>query len=141
VKKRNGKREIVVIYYVTKLYFMFLNLNHYQLNVVKATKAFVIEAYKFSKTLHPEERFNLVQQIRRVSVSVYLNLNEGSSRKSKLERNRFFEISRSSVVEVDAALDVSEALGYCNKNEWQLLGIEMSKSFAMLSKMISSSEK
>ena len=54
----------------------------------------------------------MVQQVRRAGLSVYLNIAEGCSRKSATERKRFYEISRSSVVEVDAALDVASDLQY-----------------------------
>jgi four helix bundle protein len=44
--------------------------------------------------LPSEERFNLVQQIRRAALSVKLNLAEGCSRRSEAERKRYFEVSR-----------------------------------------------
>jgi four helix bundle protein len=45
----------------------------------------------------------MVQQIRRATLSVHLNIAEGCSRKSPSERKRFFEISRGSLIEVDTA--------------------------------------
>jgi four helix bundle protein len=53
--------------------------------------------------LPPEEKFNMVQQIRRAALSVKLNLAEGSTRRSEAERKRYLEIARGSVVEIDAA--------------------------------------
>jgi four helix bundle protein len=53
--------------------------------------------------LPSEERFNLVQQIRRAALSVKSNLAEGCSRRSEAERKRYFEVSRGSVIEIDAA--------------------------------------
>jgi four helix bundle protein len=49
-----------------------------------------------------EERFALAQQIRRAALSVHLNIAEGCSRKSETERKRFFEVSRGSIIEIDA---------------------------------------
>lgn len=116
---------------------MFLQLNHQQFDIYKATRAFVKECYFATKEFPSEEKFALVQQIKRAALSVHLNLAEGFSRKSEAERKRFFEVSRGSVIEIDAALDASEDLGYCKKENLQSLGICMNRCFGMLSKLIS----
>lgn len=117
---------------------MFLQLNHQKLEVFKASHEFVLECYKFSNTLPNEERFSLAQQIIRAALSVTLNIAEGSSRKSEKERYRFFEISRGSIIEIDAALDLCENLKYCEKSKLDNLGKLMIKIFSMLSRMIKS---
>lgn len=119
---------------------MFLQLNHQNLTVYKASRTFAFECYKLTKLFPAEEKFNLVQQIRRAATSVHLNIAEGASRKSDVERKRFYEISRSSIVEIDAALDISEDLGYCTKEELQDLGNAMLTSFKLLSGMINRNE-
>jgi four helix bundle protein len=72
---------------------MFLELAHTKLDVFITGKAFVLSCYKLSKLLPQEERFNMVQQLRRAALSVQLNIAEGSSGKSAIERRRFYEIS------------------------------------------------
>jgi four helix bundle protein len=47
--------------------------------------------------------------------SVVLNLAEGNARKSNKERRRFFEISRASVIEVAACVDLALAFGLMGK--------------------------
>jgi four helix bundle protein len=84
---------------------MFLQLNHQKMQVYDTSGQFVQECYKLTKSLPPEERFDMISQIRRAALSVNLNIAEGASRKSETERRRYFEISRGSVVETDAALD------------------------------------
>jgi four helix bundle protein len=86
---------------------MFLQLNHQQLDVYQISRAFVKECYFLTKTFPSEEKFALVQQIRRAALSVHLNIAEGCSRKSIAERKRFFEVSRGSIIEIDAALDIA----------------------------------
>src|SRR5215213_7223714 len=76
---------------------------------------FVKDCYKATASFPQEEKFALTQQIRKAAFSVFLNIAEGYSRKLLLERKRFFEISRGSLNEVDAALDVATDLGYCQK--------------------------
>lgn len=115
---------------------MFLQLNHQQLDNYPVSRAFVHACYKLTTTFPPEERFNLISQIRRAALPVHLNIAEGCSRKSDGERKRYYEVARGSLIEVDAALDVSGDLGYCQKGMMQELGKLMIRCFAMLSKMM-----
>ena len=116
---------------------MFLQLDHQQLDIFKVSKVFVKECYKVTALFPNEEKFYLTQQIRRAALSVHLNIAEGFSRKSLLERKRFFEISRGSLNEVDAALDIAIDLGYCKKEQLIELGSYLVRTFSMLSKLIS----
>jgi len=101
-----------------KPYHMFLQLKHEKLDVFQFSRSFVGECYRLTKELPAEERFNLISQIRRAALSVHLNIAEGASRKSLGERKRFYEIARGSVIEIDAALDVAEDMGYIKKKKW-----------------------
>jgi len=62
----------------------------------------------------------MIQQIRRAALSVCLNIAEGASRKSAAERKRYYEVARGSIIEIDAALDVSAELKYCTKKIYSL---------------------
>ena len=126
-----------MLFYFEEIIIMFLQLNHYQFDVYKITRAFVKECYFLTKVFPAEEKFAIAQQIRRAALSVHLNLSEGFSRKSENERKRFFEISRGSIIEIDAALDIAQDLGYCQKDKLTELGLCMTRSFSMLSKLIS----
>ncbi|ANE53457.1 four helix bundle protein [Flavisolibacter tropicus] len=117
---------------------MFLQLNHQQFDIYKVSRVFVKECYKATSSFPPEEKFTLTQQIRRAAFSVFLNIAEGFSRKSSIERKRFFEISRGSLNEIDAALDVAADLGYCQKERLSELGTYALRTYQMLSKLISS---
>ncbi len=115
---------------------MFIPLKHKKLDVYKVAGEMIKEAYKISLLLPQEERFNMIPQIRRAALSVKLNLAEGSTRKSITERKRFLEISRGSVVEIDAALETAVDLEYLSVDKLEHLGSLLNRSFAMLSKMI-----
>jgi four helix bundle protein len=115
---------------------MFLQLNHKSLKVYQALRELNKEIYKISLRLPVEEKFNLVQQIRRAALSAKLNLAEGSTRRSDAERKRYLEVSRGSVVEIDAALETAVDLEYFKMEELQKAGELLNKCFAMLSKMI-----
>lgn len=88
-----------------------------------------------------EEKFTMVQQIRRPALSVHLNIAEGCSRKSETERKRFFEISRGSVIEIDTALDIAHELEYKTQEELKQLGIYLVSTFKQLTGLIAQSRK
>ena len=115
---------------------MFIQLKHKSLDVYGAVRELATELYKVSLMLPSEERFNLVQQIRRTALPVKLNLAEGCSRRSETERKRYFEVSRGSVIEIDAALETAVDLNYFKITDLQKTGELLNKCFAMLSKMI-----
>lgn len=120
---------------------MFLTLNHQKLDLYTASRLFVLECYKMSKHLPSDEKFGMISQIRRAALSVHLNIAEGASRKSELERKRFFEISRSSIVEIDAAIGIANDLDYLKNIQLDKLGEHMIKCFKILTAMINSTTK
>jgi len=87
-----------------------LDLNHKKLDVWTLSIELIAEIYRITRNFPKEELFGITSQLRRASVSVASNIAEGSSRKSKLERRRFFEISKSSLVEIDTQLEISSVL-------------------------------
>ena len=115
---------------------MFIKLNHQSLDVYKAVRELIKEIYLISIKLPAEEKFNMVQQIRRAGLSVKLNLAEGATRRSPVERKRFVEISRGSLVEVDAILETAVDLRFFSIDQLTTVGELLNKCFAMLSKMM-----
>jgi four helix bundle protein len=117
---------------------MYLTLNHKKLEVYKASKTFVFDCYKLTKQLPKDEQFCLSSQIRRAALSVHLNIAEGSSRKSSLERRRYFEIARGSIIEIDAALDIVSGLSYVTEMSDSNLAQSMTNCFRLLTGLINS---
>ena len=115
---------------------MFLQLAHTKLNVYQYSRTLALECYKLTRNFPNDEKFAMVQQIRRAALSVHLNIAEGCSRKSKVERNRYFEISRGSVIEIDAALDIAHQLTYTTIDQMQLAGDAIVNTFKLLSGII-----
>lgn len=116
---------------------MFLELSHTKLDAFIVSRMFVLTCYKETRKFPPEEKFSLTLQIRRASLSVHLNVAEGCSRKSIVERKRFYEIARGSLVEVDAALNIAVELGYIKIEDLKELGNLLLRCFQIISKMIS----
>ena len=81
--------------------------------------------------------YSFRNQLRRAAISVASNIAEGVSRSSVKERKRFFEISRSSLVEIDTQIEISLQLNYCSQDELIEISEQMNHLFASLSKLIS----
>lgn len=113
-----------------------LNLKHTELDVFQVTKKFVLACYQETKAFPAEEKFGMVTQIRRAALSVHLNIAEGCSRKSGTERNRFFEVARGSVIEVDTAFEIALSLNYLQREQLIELSNLLLRSFQLISKMI-----
>ena len=121
--------------------FMFLKLDHQKLDVYTSSRAFVLECYKLTKALPSDEKFGMISQVRRAALSVHLNIEEGASRKSGTERKRYYEVARGSVIEIDAALDIANDLGYIKTIDTTNLGQSMITSFKLLTGLIKSEGK
>ena len=116
---------------------MVLALTHTKFEVYKLAGEIILECYQLMTQLPKDEKYNLIQQIKRASLSVKLNIAEGASRKSIAERKRFYEIARGSLVELDSALDVCTDLCFLKSGQLIQLGSKMNSCYAMLSKLIS----
>jgi four helix bundle protein len=118
-----------------------LQLAHKNLEVYKIALDLVKGVYDLTRSFPKDEQFVLVNQLRRAAISVCSNLAEGSARYSRAEKKRFYEISRSSLVEVDTQLEISLILEHLKKNEIEKLEAYLESVFRMLSKMIGNLNK
>lgn len=113
-----------------------LNLNHKKLDVWKTSLDFIAKIYEITKDFPKEEIYGITNQMRRASVSITSNIAEGSSRKSVIERKRFYEIARSSLVEIDAQIEISNKLGLLTLVQLKELDERINYLFAKLCKLI-----
>lgn len=114
-----------------------LNLSHKSLDVYKISLLLMQDIYRLTQGFPKTEQFGLVSQLRRASVSVCSNLAEGASRISTKEKKRFYEIARSSLVEIDTQIEVSMLLNYLQKDDVKELEKYEESTFRILSKLIS----
>jgi len=113
---------------------MLLELSHTKPDVFKMSKSFILSCYKETKAFPPEEKFRIIQQIRRAALSVHINIAEGCSGKSAAERKRFYEAARGSLIEVDTGVDIAVGLNYTTENLTEL-GQLIIRMFQLSSKM------
>lgn len=79
------------------------------------------QIYQATKNFPPEEKFGLVSQMRRASLSVAANIAEGYTRKSKKDKVHFYNIAQGSLTEIEYYLDFSRRLGYLPEDKYQEL--------------------
>jgi four helix bundle protein len=115
---------------------MFLQLAHTRIAIFEESRPLTLCCYKITKLFPSDEKFSMISQIRRAALSVHLNVVEGCSRKSALERRRFFEVARGSVLEIDAAIGIAVELGYCSESDLQGLSQLINENFRQLSALI-----
>ncbi|NOX64796.1 MAG: four helix bundle protein [Chlorobi bacterium] len=115
-----------------------LKLNHKNLEVWKVSFNLVKEVYVVTKFYPKEELFGLVSQMRRAAVSITSNIAEGAARKSKIERARFYEIARASLVELDTQFEISLELNYIENKRIGNIDKLLNHTFALLSNLIKS---
>ena len=96
----------------------------------------VKDVYTITTKYPKSEEYNLKSQIKRAAVSVVSNIAEGSGRKSIAERKRFYEIARSSSIEVDAQLEIGVLLKYNIEEDCTTANNLLLEVFKMLTKMI-----
>ena len=94
------------------------------------------QIYKLTRKFPPDERFGMISQLRRSSVSVSTNICEGKGRLTVGEFRHFLSIARGSAFEVNNLLELSLSLGFCNKEEQEILLELNDKIAAKLFKLI-----
>ena len=91
-------------------------LEHKKLEVWQTSMDFVIKVYGLFEHFPSEEKFGLVAQLRRATVSIPSNIAEGCSRNNPRETMQFLYFSLGSLSEVETQLILSERLGYVRFN-------------------------
>ena len=92
-----------------------------KMQVWKKAKILTIETYKICKTLPPEEKFALGDQMRRAAISIISNIAEGSGRGSQNEIRQFLRIARGSTSELLAQLIVCHELCFIPSEKSELI--------------------
>lgn len=115
-----------------------LKLNHKNLDVWKDSIQFVAAIYAVTESFPSSELYGLTNQMRRAAVSVASNIAEGASRSSIKDRRRFYEIARSSLVEIDTQLEICVQLKFISENKITGLSDQLGPLFAMTSNLVNS---
>ena len=81
-------------------------------DVYNNSKACSVLIYQLTKDFPVEEKFGLISQLRRASISVVANIAEGASRSSEKNFKHFLTMSIGSSFEIEALLEISLELKF-----------------------------
>lgn len=106
--------------------------NFEKLIVYKKAVNFSNSVYKTTINWDKKYQFNLADQFRRASLSISLNIAEGSS-KTKADFKRFLLISRGSAYECVPIIKIAEKQGLITGNQQKIWYNQLSELSKMLS--------
>lgn len=99
--------------------------------------ALVVFIYKITKDFPVDERYGLVNQMRRSAVSIPSNIAEGNLRTTDKDSRQFISIDRGSCAELETQSFISYGLKYLNDKNYQELIIKIEEVAKMLSSLYS----
>jgi four helix bundle protein len=88
-----------------------------KLEVWQEARVFSVYIYQITAKFPPEEKFGLVSQLRRATISIASNIAEGSARKSSKDQANFYQLAYSSTLEVLNQLIISLDLGFITEDD------------------------
>ncbi len=104
------------------------------LEIWKLSRKFCISIYEITSTFPESEKFGLVSQLRRASVSVPSNISEGCSRKSNKDFSRFLEIAIGSCYEIETQILIASDLAFIDEESSIVILNYLNKIIQMTSK-------
>jgi four helix bundle protein len=95
------------------------NYSFEKLDVWQKAREYVTLIYKLTGSFPENEKFGLISQLRRASISIVSNIAEGTSRSSLKDQVRFTEIAYGSALETYCQLIVSMDLGFLDEKDFE----------------------
>ncbi|MBI4034934.1 MAG: four helix bundle protein [Candidatus Chisholmbacteria bacterium] len=107
-----------------------------KLQIWQRSMDFAVKIYRFTAPFPSEERFGLVNQIRRSASSICLNIAEGCGGNSSVVLGRYLKIALGSLYETKTGLELSIRLNFGKKQNAELLLAEAEEIGAMLASFL-----
>ena len=92
--------------------------NFTDLNAYKEAHKLVLIIYKVTNKFPKEERYGLINQMRRATVSITSNIAEGFSRNTIKDKCQFYTLAQGSLTELQSQLLISRDLSYLTKEDF-----------------------
>jgi four helix bundle protein len=105
---------------------------HKDLDVWKLSIDLVVKVYELTSQFPKEEKYGLINQMRKSSVSIPSNIAEGAARTSAKEFANFISISLGSLSELETQLIISEKLFFLNPKALENIMIDLTEIRKML---------
>lgn len=94
--------------------------------------------YSLTVDFPEDERFGIINQLRRAVVSIASNIAEGFGRKTQKERLHFYVIAYGSALEIETQLYISKELNFGKTGNYGDAELVLTEVLKMLNKMTSS---
>lgn len=92
-----------------------------KLEIWQIARKLTSEIYKITRDFPEDEKYGIVNQLRRACISICSNIAEGNSRTSNKEKTYFFQIAYSSSMEVLNQIIISNDLNYLGEPDLKKL--------------------
>jgi four helix bundle protein len=111
---------------------------HRKLTLWQKSVDFVAYIYSTLKKFPAEEKYGIVSQMQRASISIPSNIAEGAARKTRKEFMQFLYTARGSVSELDTQIEICLRLQYITLQQYKELQDRLDEISKMLNGLISS---
>ncbi|NNC69470.1 MAG: four helix bundle protein [Flavobacteriaceae bacterium] len=98
-----------------------------KLTVWKDSVKLVKDIYMITERFPDKEKFGLISQIRRATISISSNLAEGLTRDTKKDKKRFITIAYGSTMEILNQLIIAKELDYISEERYLAIRSELEK--------------
>ena len=99
--------------------------NFKELIVWQKSRSLVKEIYTLTQGFPSDEKFGLINQIRRASISIPSNIAEGSGRGSNIDFIRFIDYANGSAFELETQLYLALDLEYISQLEFENISVKL----------------
>jgi len=114
-----------------------MRFEYHELEIWKKSIEVVKEVYRFTKTMPDEEKFGMISQMRRASVSISSNIAEGKARATGKDFRNFLYHAFASSAELETQLCICHELKIGNQQILELLRQMIWEEMAMIKSFIS----
>lgn len=109
---------------------------HKKLDLWNAGMDLAVTVYQVTDSFPREERYGLINQVRRAVVSIPSNVAEGAGRQTKKEFINYLHMAQGSLSELDTHLELAKRPGYLAQGNWVIIDRRMERIDKMLSGLI-----
>jgi four helix bundle protein len=88
--------------------------------------------YRVTRGFPTDERFGLISQCRRASVSIAANIAEGHGRHGGASFVQFLRIAQGSALELETEMELAARLGYIDAETWSQIRAELDHTSRLL---------
>jgi four helix bundle protein len=107
-----------------------------RLRVFHEAEELAVLVYRLTRTMPADERYGLVQQMRRAGISIPSNIAEGCGRGGNRELVRFLSIALGSATELECQLRIARRLEQVDANLYESANEQVRRFQRMLTRLI-----